>query len=370
MPTEASNSGTHRSPIQLRPTPAGAAVLAALALAVYAGLSARVAIGFFVPLVGLLVADSLLSRGILNRRPVTLRPVRTVAASPGRLTFNAEAPPGDHPLRLALAPMGLLDDEVKPVPLPADEQLVMLEMGDGLAAATTHVRYSTSASVFGLAWARQWTAQMTPLLHRAPAPAEVDIEVPQAVDELAQLRAYVPGDRFSRVSWPATARTGELHVRSAGIGLEEIVVVVNLGDKAGATVPGVYFRDASNGGLQVPMLVCQQVTEQASAVLAALLGQGHEIRLLTTNIDNSFHDRARDLAIENPRKHPRLNVSFTDDRTLLVDGRPLPLAVCDAVVTDHDDIIRRLALAESGPAISWHGGPHLEIGPDGARQLP
>ncbi|MCP4084969.1 MAG: DUF58 domain-containing protein [Actinomycetia bacterium] len=48
-------------------------------------------------------------------------------------------------------------------------------------------------------------------------------------DETARLREYVPGDRFSRVSWSATARTGQLFVTDHGPGDQEILVVLDLG---------------------------------------------------------------------------------------------------------------------------------------------
>ena len=43
---------------------------------------------------------------------------------------------------------------------------------------------------------------------------------------------------MSRVSWPITARTGEMYVRAAGDGYEEFVVVLDLGPSQGAAGDG------------------------------------------------------------------------------------------------------------------------------------
>ena len=51
-----------------------------------------------------------------------------------------------------------------------------------------------------------------------------------AGDDLSSLRPYVPGDRLTRLHWPALARTGELVVRGKSSRLDRLPMPVEVGD--------------------------------------------------------------------------------------------------------------------------------------------
>ena len=81
-----------------------------------------------------------------------------------------------------------------------------------------------------------------------------------AADDISQIREYVPGDRFSRVNWPATARTTTLHVREEAPLLDEVVVVLLLTSKS--EVPALQRTARLTACLSLTRNVLEEVLEQ------------------------------------------------------------------------------------------------------------
>ena len=96
MPTE-STTGPARSGISFVPTPVGAAVLLAALGAYYFAETNVVAVGFFFVLLVLAAADAVAGRRELQRRVLTVRPIRTIATSSHPLTLHVTFPlrPGE-----------------------------------------------------------------------------------------------------------------------------------------------------------------------------------------------------------------------------------------------------------------------------------
>lgn len=333
-----------RAPIQLNLTAAGWAVVALLVASLFMAATSRLAVGFMVPLFVAVVADLLLSWHALSERHVSIAAMRTVAHRPDGIPLRISLSGPRRPIRIDVSFRGGIDEQV------------VIEDGSGTAnlraqhtGVTTHVRCSATCTLLGLGIARRWQANVVPMLHWAPAPSTVRLEAPTAIDEVARLRTYEPGDRMSRVSWPITARTGQLHVRAAGEGYEEYVVVVNLEQ---ATV-------TSTGGLDT--LALETTLELAATLVTQLLEDGHQVRLLTTQVDVRVHDEIARAARDNPRLPP-----------VLPDGASgsLAAAVVDGYVTGEDELARRLALAEPGDPISWPYGTWVDVSSAGIRSLP
>ncbi|MGI9603163.1 MAG: DUF58 domain-containing protein [Acidimicrobiales bacterium] len=335
-----------RSTIQVRPTAAGLAILAGLALiaCLYVVGDRPMAIGYVVPIAVVAAADFGLASRALRTRPVSVSPVRTVAGSPEYITVRAEAAAGLAPLSIRVRPLSTSDESAGPVVLPLDGSSALLELPDGHPTASSHIRYRVSTSALGLVWARQWVAVAVPMLYRAPNPRTIDWPVHPALDEVARLREYVPGDRMGQISWPTTARTGTLHVRTAGVGDGELQVVLELGPTPAT------------------LATLTTTLSLASNVLGVLLEQGTSVRLHTRAPVEAHWTEAAGLALLDP-KGPSSVVGVGH----YVGFGELRTQIDSTLVADREQLLQRLAVAEPGAPVPRPPGPYLEIDPGGAR---
>ncbi len=332
------------TPLRLRPGQATLGVLAGTGLILlFTVQERRVAIGFVVATLLVAVVDAFLSARALTASELRLTPIRSVAASPDRLTFSVTTRPGPLPIILSIDPLSVLDESGVEVTLEADATSTIVEQTDGTPRLLHHVRYRVMASHFGLVWASRWTVQAVPGgLWRAPGPSEPAQLTNVATDETARLREYVPGDRRSRVVWPVTARTGRLHVRTPGIGDAEATVVVDLG-----RLDEVKTRDDA--------AVVHDVVQTAADVVSGLLEQGLGVRLVTRRAPESFFRAETARALANPHR---------SERWLgLRQGPPAPLetGVDSGLVTDEHQLVERLAAADIGDPPPRPPGPHVVV---------
>lgn len=347
MPTERSvtkrdAAGVSYAPIQLNLTAAGWAVAVLTVAAGFIAATSRIAVGFMIPLVAAALLDVFVSWYVLSDRYVSITPLRTVTHRPGGIPLRVEADGAPRALRVSVTFRGGIEQTVG-----LSDGAETVELRGMRTGVVNHLRSSTSCSMLGLGVARRWQTHSLAMMHWAPAPSATRLTTPSAIDEVARLRTYVPGDRMSRVSWPTTARTGQMYVRAAGEGQEEFVVVVNLGAAGTA------------GGGAVDELRIETTLELASTLGAQLLEDGHEVRLVTTELDGRAHDELRRLAMENPRLP-----------AVLPDVSAMELHVVDRYVLDEDELARRLALAEPADEIHWPYGGWIDVSSAGIRSRP
>ena len=326
------NGQVAKAPIQLNLTAAGWVVVAMMVVSVFISGTARIAIGFFVPLSAALIIDLYLSWLNLSRQSVSLLASRHTAESPAGIPLRVASTGGTRPVRVTMAfPGG--EDHV--VGLHDETETIQLRHRD--SGATDFVRVNINCTVLGLSTAHRWQTHSMAMLHWAPAPETDRIPTPDALDEVARLREYVPGDRMSRVSWPVTARTGQMHVRASGVGHEEITLIVNPGP-----------ADPTHAG---PARAMQLATTLASQ----LLEDGHQVRMVTTELDPEHRSALRQAAVNDPRSAPEV---------------PAPtLTIVDQFLTDEQDVLRRIALAQPGPVITWPFPGAVNISSTGIESL-
>jgi|GEM_PF-1600227 len=366
MPTEPNDSTVARAPTQLNLTAAGWAVIVMAVAAIFISAQRRVAIGFMIPLVAALAIDLYLSWYVLSHRQVSIRPGRTVVYHPHGIPLSIEANGRSTPLLVKIVLRGAEDRTVS-----VTDERVLVEWNPLRTGVVNYMRCNVSCSVFGLALAQRWQTHLTPMLHWAPAPREVQLVRPEAIDEVSRLREYVPGDRMSRVSWPTTARTGRMHVRAAGEGHEEFVVVVNLGGTTGeagesAVVDGFTARQLAAGGIEGEgnvgdhlSAVLDETLRLAATLISQLLEDGHQVRLLTSEFDPEVLSALRRSAIDTPRLAEELPPGLVAE----------PVVV-DQFVLDDDQLARRLARAEAGADLTWGYGSYVDVSMLGIRTMP
>lgn len=357
MPSNADTPGVTKAAIQLNLTAAGWAVIAMIGAAVFLSASRRLAIGFLIPMAAAVAIDLFVSWQVLSRRTVSVTPTRTVVHQPDGIPLRIAATGPATPIRVLVSTR--MGDEIVAVTSEAET----LEWRAAHPWFIDHLRTNTSCSMFGLALAHRWQTHVVPVLHWAPAPRPERLTTPEAIDEVAHLREYVPGDRMSRVSWATTARTGRMHVRSAGAGHEEFTVVLNLGFTDGAVGESAAVAQApgtaANNPTARPMVgVLNDTLEIAATLVSQLLEDGHNVRLLTTELSTEYLDTRRVAVIEDPRLTPKE-----------LDPADFEPTVVDRFVTDDDDLARRLALAEVGPSLTPYGS-YVEVSLLGIRTLP
>jgi len=359
MSTSRNDTTVTKAAIQLNLTAAGWTVLAMIVAAVFLSASRRIAIGFLIPMAAAVAIDLFLSWQIISRRTVAITPTRSVVYRPDGIPLRVTASGPSMPLRV------MVTAGVAEYTFGMAEESASIELDAAHTAVADFVRSDTSCSVFGLAFAHRWQTHLVPMMHWAPAPSLTRLATPEAVDEVAHLREYVPGDRMSRVSWATTARTGRMHVRSAGAGHEEFVVVVNLGHMHGtpgdgALATGEVPAAAAAAATERPNIALLEGTLQLAATLVSqLLEDGHQVRMVTTELRADYLDELRRSAVEDPRLDPVMpSDSFADPR------------VVDRYVSDEDDLARRLSLAEVGPPMGWSYGTYVDISMLGIRTLP
>lgn len=341
------------APIQVNLTAAGWAVIVLAVASIFVASTSRVAIGFFIPLVAAVITDVALSWYFVNDRKVSIMPSRTVVHRPDGIPLRVTASGPEHPVNVSITFRGGIEQGVA-----VNDEPVMVNLPAKRTGAVSYLRSSTVCTVLGLGLARRWQTHSLPMLHWAPAPDPGRLTTPSAVDEVARLRAYVPGDRMSRVSWPITARTGEMYVRAAGDGYEEFVVVVNLGQAEGPIGEGAVVDPA-----QEQAGFTEEVVEQTVALAATLVTQliedGHQVRLVTAELATETHELLRRAAIDNPRLPAKLPA-----------GTVMQLGVVDRYVVDEDDLARRLARAEPTNVMTWPYGSWVDVSRLGIRTLP
>ena len=352
--TEPASIRVTDAPIQLNLTTAGWAVVITIVASIFISAMNRLAVGFLIPVAAAVIIDVVLSWHFLGERSVSITPSRTVALQPDGIPLRVTATGPDRPIRVTVTFRGGVDQTFGMLDEPVTIDLPATRTG-----AVNYLRTATVCSVFGLGIARRWQTHSLPMLHWAPTPRPERLTTPEAIDEVARLRSYVPGDRMSRVSWPITARTGEMHVRSAGEGYEEFVVLVNLGATSGEPAEGSVVPTAmsSSDGVSEPML--EQTLELAATLVSQLLEDGHQVRVVTAELPDEIHDELRQAAINNPRLPAVLPDSSTRDAVIR-----------DRYVTDEDDLARRLARAEPAANMSWPYGSWVDVSRLGVRTLP
>ena len=327
MPTETNQVA--KAPIQLNLTAAGWVVVVMMVASLFLSGTARIAVGFLIPLGAAIVIDVYLSWFFLSRQSVSLLASRAVATNPDGIPVRISSLGGTRPVRVTLAfPQGIehavgLRDSTETIELHHEH-----------SGATDFVRVNINCTVLGLSTAHRWQTHSVAMLHWAPDADTGRVPTPDAIDEVARLREYVPGDRMSRVSWPVTARTGQMHVRASGVGHEEITLLVNPGE----TEP-------------------TDVTMRLAVTLASqLLEDGHHVRMVTTEFDPDHRAALKRAAVANPRLAPQ---STTTPQ----------LVVVDRFLTDEEDLVRRVALATSGPVIDWPFAGAVNISATGIESL-
>ena len=343
-----------RAPIQLNLTAAGWAVMVLSVAAIFIASTSRIAVGFLIPLVAAVITDVALSWYFVNDRSVSIAPSRTVIHRPDGIPLRVTASGADHPVSVTITFRGGVEQRIA-----IRDEAVTIELPASRTGVVTYLRSSTVCTVLGLGLARRWQTHPMPMLHWAPAPDQARLTTPAAVDEVARLRAYVPGDRMSRVSWPITARTGQMHVRAAGDGYEEFVVVVNLGPTEGPEGEGALIDPAAATTAALTEDVLERTVTLASTLVTQLLEDGHQVRLITTELAAEAHDALRDAAMTNPRLP-----------AVVPAGSAMELGVIDSFVVDEDDLARRLARAEPSGVMSWPYGSWVDVSRLGVRTLP
>lgn len=359
MLTDGHDPAVTKAPVQLNLTAAGWAVVVMIVASAFISASSRIAVGFLIPLAAAVFIDVFLSWHFLTERTVSITPSRTVAHRPDGIPLRVRAGGPERPIRVTVTFRGGVDQVFGMLDEP-----VTIEMAAARTGVVNYLRSDTSCTVFGLGTARRWQTHSIPMLHWAPAPSSTRLTTPDAIDEVARLRAYVPGDRMSRVSWPITARTGQMYVRAAGEGYEEFVVVINLGPSEGSVGEGALVEAAQKNSAQknsAPFTEAslESTLELASTLVSQLLEDGHQVRLVTVELDDDAHENLRHVAIDNPRLP-----------AVLPAGTPMELAVVDRYVVDEDDLARRLARAEPATELTWPYGSWVDVSRLGVRTLP
>ena len=323
MPTETNR--VSKAPIQLNLTAAGWVIILMMVASLFISGTARIAIGFLIPLGAAIVIDLYLSWFFLSRQSVSLIASRSVATDPDGIPLRISSVGGNRPVRVTLAfPQGV-EHAIGLV-----DSTETIELQQQHSGATDFVRVNVNCTVLGLSTAHRWQTHSVSMLHWAPGADTGRIPTPDAIDEVARLREYVPGDRMSRISWPVTARTGQMHVRASGVGQEEITLIVNPGE----TEP-------------------TETTMRLAVTLGSqLLEDGHQVRMVTTELDPDHRSALKRAAVDNPRLAPE---SETTPQ----------LVVVDRSLTDEEDLIRRVALASAGPIITWPFAGAVNISPAG-----
>ena len=341
-------SATHYSGLRFVPSATLVAVVTVVGFVLFTtGETTRVAVGFLVPLIVLGLVDAALGARTITSRPLLVNPVRRFVDWPTPVTFAAS---GGGAGNVAIAIGAWTTDATRraPVVIPNDGTMVLVSAPEDSPRASYVFRFEVSSSHLGLIRTRRWEA------HRAPeglfwAPGRPDVLATTAIGTLGQglLREYVPGDRMAQVSWPTTAKTGRLHVRSQGVGDDEVVVVVDLGlPKSVDDVDRV------------------MTLRLATDVIGSILLGGSAVRLLTREMIDAYYDREADAACSKPHRVPHLSLRAGDDGFWYDRNGPTNHRVVDAIVRDDMELIRRLALARQGPPIDPPTTRHIHVTPD------
>ncbi|MEM8705055.1 MAG: DUF58 domain-containing protein [Actinomycetota bacterium] len=336
---------------RIRPTTTGIAVFVAFIVVVLLSENQRLAIGFFVALGILMIVDAVVAHHAVSTRDVTVRPIRTVGVSEDARAFTAWGDQGGLPLAVEIPnASALLAGRPVRTLLPTDGSVTQAVQAPGPPGVELAFRFSVSATWIGLMSAYRWYGVEVPAgLWRGVRSATTDATPVPLTDELARLRDYVPGDRMSRVSWPTTARTGRLHVRSEGIESAEVLVEVDLGPPgAAAEVHGAILK-------------------QASDAVGSLLRRGHTVRIVSRVVGDAVLAAEAEAIIARPHRMPALAIRIDGDDLVLPSGAIGNAEVRSSPVVSDDDLQRALARVVPGPPLPSSGRSGLRVGPDGVR---
>ncbi len=315
----------------LRPSPVGKAILVVAVILAFLAVATSTSIGPVVALLVVGLADAGVSWWRLHRIRVDIAPLRSVAGPPDHLSCSIEASGRPAPVVVTM------------VAAPRAAGRVLVDARSGPVTAEllyprphcrNHLEYRLTTSAIGLALARR--DELLVLGHplfQGPATADIDpLDPPLAPlePELERLREYVPGDRWSRISWPTLARTGNLHVRQEDPVVEELVVMVDL-----KPVLGVEPVTATDVESQLT-----RTLSLAAAVIAEGLHRNDPVRLVTYEPPSGVFDL--ELAIAARRVDGRQ--PKPDPHVAGGDG-----VVVNELVPDLTEMHRRLAIADVGP---------------------
>ena len=338
--------------MRFRPTGVGVAVIVALAIAAsLEGL--QVAVGFFVSLFALAGLDLLVAYRELRARSVSIVLLSKAVASPHPFAFSASADPGRLALAVHVPGLTLAGKRAEKAIIPADGGAIRVEQPDGHPEAALVYRVAVTTSWLGLVTVVRWRTVAVPGgMFRGLAPQTTVVQPPPLTDEVARLREYVPGDRLSRVSWPTTARTGRLHVRSEGFGIDEVLLRVDLGSPEGLLAAGR-----------------TSVLQWAANCGSELLEQGAVVTLVARVYDQRYYEAMAQAAHKRPNR-PVMLTARVEGEQLLMPGPVLVNAEVRAVVVSTiDDLHRALAVIAPGPPLPASGAPALQVDRFGVREL-
>ena len=342
-----------RSTIRWRPTLVGYTVLFGGAWLLFFSRIQFISYGFLIVIGLAMVVDAVVSKMRLTKREFEIHCTRDVVMSPDTPTFSVSASPGDIGVNIGMVKFSVLDTaNAEIVFMPADDAGPFeVAANDGpTPSVQSVVRFEVYASVLGLVRARQILVH-TPaqIVHRAPEFIELETTTTAvaAVDEVARLRDYVPGDRRGRIAWTTTARTGQLHVRDAGNDDEgEVCVVVELGGNWDVESPPVDLLDTIEE--------FTRIAATAGSLVRDLLEQGLTVNLRNCQVVSEYHLANAENARNEPWKIQAVDASYL--RVVDVEG----------LVSNETALLKRLAGAEPGD-VHRPAGPYLEICPKGYR---
>ena len=327
------------SRIAVRPSRVGKAVLLVTALLAFFALNSPVLIGPVATLVVLGLADGALAWWRLRRIRIDITLLRSVAGPPDPLTCSIAALGATVPVTVAL----LAGQRVA--------GRVLITPGTGPVRASfryaqphrrNYLDYRIVISTIGLAVARRDELVVVESgVFQGPPTAvidELDPPLARVEPELERLREYVPGDRWSRISWSALARTGGLHVRQEDPVVDELVVVVDL---APNLIPAA----------GMPVDVATQLTRTlglAAAVVTDALARTVPVRLVTYEPPPRVFDLELDIAAR--------RVDARQPKPERLSAAEAAGSMVDEPVADVTEMQRRLAVADVS-------GMHLELPP-------
>lgn len=346
-------STLHFSRVVIRPAATGWSILVSLGFLLVAAVNSRISYGFILILLGAAFIDSLLTyRGLIGRE-IEVAPLTLVAEAPDQIALAISVEPG-IPLSILPHPFSPLDGPAEVadhVHLGAGEVIAQpVHFSNGaLPSVRRHLQFRQTASALGLVQIQRTVVYIgAQFFHRIPEIYDlIDPVRAVSIDEVGRLRDYVPGDRRSRVSWLATARTGSLHVRDTLVQEEDEVVVV--------------AQLATPDDLLSPEVLLDKLTESTTAiasVVANLLDQGIRVTLRTMEVDESVHTWIEEQLEEDPsRQNP-----------ILPEGFNASVHVVEREVSDRNELIRRVAHAEVG-IVPAPRGPYIEVSSEGIRAI-
>lgn len=327
----------------MRPSRVGKAILLTVALLLFFAIRSPVLIGPVATLLILGLGDGGVAWWRLRRLVIDITPLRSVAAPPDALSCSVAVSNCSAAVVITFRAQD------------SAAARVLVEPGSAPTRASlryprphrrNYLDYRVVISTVGLAVARRDELIVVDGgLFQGPPPADIDrLEPPLAPlePELERLREYVPGDRWSRISWSTLARTGALHVRQEDPVVQELVVVVDLRPSVGAP-----FTTSTDVAAQLT-----RTLSLAASIVDQKLDRETPVRLVT---------------YEPPPEVFEFELAIAARRT---DGRqPVPSVVAtgatgsvvNELVADRTELSRRLAVADVGSINPLPPAPYVRV---------